>query len=70
MNVKRIDETTIKVDNVTFQKSEYSGEYISFSSECTDDHFESVELFLACEESEFYKPTAIEFLLDLPICMN
>jgi len=70
MTVKRLDETTIMVDEVRFQKSDYSNGYVSFSPNCTDDHNESVDLFLATEDSEFYKPSAMELLLDMPICEN
>lgn len=70
MTVRRIDEETVCVDNVNFQKSGYGDHYISFSAECTDDHHESLLLFLASEESEHYKPTAIELLLDMPIFLS
>jgi len=70
MTVKRLNPTTVVVDNLTFVKTIYNDEYVCFGGMCTDAHQDSLELFLACEESETYKPTAIELLLDIPICNN
>lgn len=70
MIVKRLNPTTIMVDNVKFSKMGYDGNYTSFDSICTDNHYDSLDLFLAVEEQEQYKPTALEMVMSLPICLS
>jgi hypothetical protein len=70
MTVKRINETTIQVGNVVFSKSNYGEHYVSFSTDCTEDHCDSMEMFLEMENSEGIKPPAMEYLLDLPIYLG
>lgn len=52
MIIKRIDSSTVMVDDVCFEYNEKSASYLTFSGKCTDRHWNSLNRFLRNENEK------------------
>ncbi len=70
MHIQRVDSATVLVDKIMFKRSDPSGEYLSFSPECTEKHIDSLSEFLYGEIADEQLKANMENLRGRLIYLN